>query len=83
LAELQSTEGDLPRKLDPAKAAGMPIEKITMDRATFDRMHEENRMATDKLSEGIVGFEKALVSLEDLLAKRLGELENQPETAEA
>ncbi|MGJ0484206.1 MAG: transaldolase [Methylomicrobium sp.] len=83
LAELQSTEGELPRKLDPAKAASAPIEKITMDRATFDRMHEENRMATDKLSEGIVGFEKALVSLEDLLAKRLAELENQPETAEA
>jgi transaldolase len=83
LAELQSTEGELPRKLDPAKAASAPIEKITMDRATFDRMHEENRMANDKLSEGIIGFEKALVSLEDLLAKRLAELENQPETAEA
>jgi len=83
LAELQSTEGELPRKLDPAKAASFPIEKITMDRATFDRMHEENRMANDKLAEGIVGFEKALVALEDLLAKRLGELENQPETAEA
>lgn len=83
LAELQSTEGELPRKLDPATAAGAPIEKITMDRSTFDRMHEENRMATDKLSEGIIGFEKALVSLEDLLATRLAELENQPETAEA
>jgi transaldolase len=35
------------------------------------------------LSEGIIGFEKALVSLEDLLASRLAELENQPETAEA
>lgn len=39
LAELQATEGDLPRKLDPEKAATLSIEKITMDKATFDRMH--------------------------------------------
>jgi transaldolase len=83
LAELQSTEGDLPRKLDPMKAASAPIERIAMDRATFDRMHEQNRMATDKLSEGIIGFEKALVSLEEILAKRLAVLENRLETAEA
>lgn len=75
LGELQSTEGDLPRKLDPAKAANMDIEKISVDKATFDRMHAENRMATDKLSEGIEGFTKALVTLEDLLADRLAKLE--------
>ena len=75
LAELQATEGDLPRKLDPAKAATMAIEKITMDKATFDRMHAENRMATDKLDEGIKGFEKALEALETLLADRLAVLE--------
>ncbi len=71
LEELQSTEGGLPRKLDPAKAATMDIEKISVDKATFDKMHEENRMANDKLAEGIQGFEKALVSLEELLASRL------------
>ncbi len=75
LGELQSTEGDLPRKLDPAKAANMDIEKISVDKDTFDRMHAENRMATDKLSEGIEGFTKALVSLEELLADRLAKLE--------
>ncbi len=75
LGELQSTEGDLPRKLDPAKAAGQTIEKITVDKATFDSMHTENRMATDKLSEGIDGFTKALESLEKLLAERLASIE--------
>lgn len=75
LAELQSTEGDLPRKLDPDNAAKMDIKKISMDKATFDRMHAENRMATDKLSEGISGFAKALESLEELLAARLASLE--------
>lgn len=83
LAELQATEGELPRKLDPAQAANAAIDRITMDRATFDSMHEENRMANEKLAEGIQGFEKALVALEDLLAKRLGELEDELETAEA
>jgi len=75
LAELQSTEGELPRKLDPESAANMSIEKLSMDKATFDRMHSENRMATEKLAEGINGFAKALESLEELLAARLATLE--------
>ena len=74
LEELQATEGDLPRKLDPAKAATMDIEKLSVDKATFEKMHAEDRMATDKLAEGIEGFEKALVSLEELLASRLEKL---------
>jgi len=75
LGELQATEGELVRKLDPQKAASASIEKITMDKATFDRMHAENRMATEKLSEGIEGFKKALETLEKLLADRLAVLE--------
>ncbi|MFA6162474.1 MAG: transaldolase [Methylobacter sp.] len=75
LAELQSTEGDLQRKLDPKNAANLPIEKIHIDKATFDRMHAENRMATDKLAEGIDGFTKALESLEGILEARLAVLE--------
>ena len=75
LAELQATEGDLPRKLDPQVAATQAIEKINVNKALFDKMHAENRMATDKLAEGIDGFAKALVALEDLLAARLATLE--------
>ncbi len=75
LAELQSTEGELPAKLTPEKAAASDIEKITVDKETFDRLHAENRMASDKLSEGIEGFTKALITLEQLLISRLAELE--------
>ncbi|MBF6647450.1 MULTISPECIES: transaldolase [unclassified Methylobacter] len=75
LGELQATEGELVRKLDPQKAAAASIEKITMDKATFDRMHAENRMANEKLAEGIDGFKKALETLEKLLADRLAVLE--------
>lgn len=76
LAELGSTQADLPRKLDPAKAATMEIEKLTIDKAAFDRMHAADRMAHDKLKEGIEGFSAALVKLETLLANRLAELES-------
>jgi transaldolase len=81
LGELEHTEGTLPRKLDPAKAHALPIERIKIDQATFTRMHAEDRMATDKLSEGIAGFTSALEKLEGLLAARLAELEQrQPAT---
>lgn len=74
LEELQEAEGVLERKLDPASSKNDPIEKINVDKATFDRMHAENRMASDKLKEGIEGFSKALEDLEKMLAKRVGEL---------
>jgi len=75
LGELSSTEGDLPRKLDPEAAKKLDIQKITIDHDTFVKMHAEDRMATDKLKEGIEGFSAALEKLETLLAKRLTELE--------
>src|SRR3954454_15253109 len=55
LADLEKTEGDLPRKLDPEKAKSMDIERIVVDKAAFERMHGVDRMAHDKLSEGIEG----------------------------
>ena len=75
LAELQATEGELVRKLDPANAASLSIEKLSIDKATFESMHAANRMATDKLAEGISGFATALEALEKLLAERLASLE--------
>lgn len=74
LEQLQGTEATLPRKLDPAQATNYPIEKISMDKATFDRMHAEDKMASEKLEEGITGFTKALEALEKLLADRLARL---------
>jgi transaldolase len=74
LDELQKTEGTLERKLDPAKSASLDIERLSIDQATFEKMHAENRMAHDKLKEGIEGFSKALEDLEKLLAKRVAEL---------
>lgn len=77
LGELQGTVADLPRKLAPDKAATTDIQKITVDQATFNLMHESDRMASEKLEEGITGFTKALEALESLLADRLSKLQGQ------
>ncbi|HNF98690.1 MAG TPA: transaldolase [Pseudomonadota bacterium] len=73
LAELESTRTQLVRKLDSGAARAMRVEKIAMDERTFRAMHTQNRMADDKLSQGIADFAKAQVAVEDMLAKRLSE----------
>jgi transaldolase len=78
LAELARTEGKLERKLDPKAPVGDEVEKIDVDEATFRKMHAADRMATDKLEEGIAGFSKALVALEKQLKERLHALHAAP-----
>jgi transaldolase len=70
LAELEGQQGDLPRKLDPAANRGQEL--VHLDRVTFERMHAADRMANEKLAEGIAGFSKAITDLERELATRLG-----------
>lgn len=72
LEELKSTEGELERKLSPETAQDMPIKKLSMDKETFESMHAEDRMATEKLAEGIERFAADQVALEELLAGRVG-----------
>jgi transaldolase len=74
LEELQETVADLPRKLDAKNAPSLQIEKIPMNEAIFEKMHAEDRMAHDKLKEGIEGFSAALEKLEKLLADRLAKM---------
>jgi transaldolase len=84
LHELDSKQEELPRKLDPKYAKTLDIEKLHIDKATFDKMHAEDRMAHDKLKEGIEGFSKALEQLEQLLAKRVADLTaNEPKAVGA
>ncbi len=47
-ASFQAAEGTLERKLDPAnKDRSLKIEKLTIDKATFDNMHAADRMADE------------------------------------
>jgi transaldolase len=80
--ELATTEGELPQKLNAADALNANIERIAVNKDVFDVMHAENRMASDKLSEGIAGFTAALEKLETLLADRLSNLEKPVDSVE-
>jgi len=82
LEDLSKTFDTLPRRLDPAKAKTANIERIKVDEAAFRKMHAEDKMASDKLEEGIAGFTKAIISLEKLLGDRLDALAS-PERAAA
>ncbi|HSN28407.1 MAG TPA: transaldolase [Kofleriaceae bacterium] len=82
LAELQSRDGALERKLDPGKAQGMSIEKQHIDEATFRSMHAADKMASDKLEEGIAGFSKAIAALEKLLTERYRAMGNKAKAGE-
>ena len=77
LDQLREGQGTLVRKLDPEKAKGMNIERIPMDEKTFRAMHEKDRMAKEKLDEGIVGFSKAIEALEKLLTERYHVMHNR------
>jgi transaldolase len=80
LETLANTTAELPRKLDPARAAG---ERIPMDEKAFRAMHEQDRMAKEKLDEGITGFSKAIVALEKLLGERVKALHGQAKAGDA
>ena len=74
LAVLQDSDGVLPRKLDAQAARSLAIKRLVVDRAAFDEMHAADRMASDKLEEGIRSFSKALENLEQLLLQRLAQI---------
>ena len=74
LDQLRQSDADLQRKLDSNHPTGGE-EQIHVDRDSFVAMMGDDRMATDKLGEGIKGFSKAIETLEHQLAHRLAELE--------
>jgi transaldolase len=71
LEELQKTTGSVPRKLSPEKAARSLVPKLELDEKTFRWMHNEDAMASEKLSEGIRLFAADTVKLEKLVAERM------------
>ncbi len=71
LQELSETEGDLKLALEPVEAVKTPSESI--DEATFRWQLNEDAMATEKLAEGIRGFEQDQLRLETMLRALLSE----------
>jgi transaldolase len=82
LDQLRQTEAPLPRKLDPLNPA--PTEaRFSLDSSAYSAAMAADRMASEKLDEGIRGFSKAIETLEAQLAHRLGELEGEAAFAHA
>jgi transaldolase len=74
LDQLRETNQPLVRKLDESNPVGGE-QKVELDHERFDALMADDRMATDKLGEGIKGFSKAIETLEQQLAHRLAEVE--------
>ena len=76
LDELDKEQGELIRKLDHNIQSNNSI-NYKYDEKDFRLNMLEDQMASEKLSEGITGFSKAIEELEELLFKRLSEINNQ------
>jgi transaldolase len=76
MEQLRNQEAPLTRKLDPHHP-GETQEKFHVDQELFDTLMAEDRMASEKLVEGIRGFTKAIEALEVQLAHRLAAIEGK------
>jgi len=70
LQELSETHEDLPIKLNSQNPLEVD-ETIHLDQTSFELMMAGDKMATEKLNEGISGFSKAIEKLENQLNERL------------
>ena len=75
LEELKKERGVLIRKLDANTQINNSID-YKFEEKDFRLNMLEDQMASEKLSEGITGFSKAIEELEELLLKRLSKLKN-------
>ncbi len=74
LDQLRDVDVKLIRKLDPEEPQNKEP-KLNIDLELFREMMSKDRMASEKLEEGIRGFSKAIQTLEAQLAHRMAVLE--------
>jgi transaldolase len=71
LAELQTSDAPLTRKLSANAAKSMDIERLQVDEKLYRWLLNEDAMATDKLADGIRKFAADIVKLEGIIAAQL------------
>jgi transaldolase len=71
LEELAKGTGPVARKLSPEAAARADLQQIHLDEKAFRWLHNEDQMATEKLSEGIRLFAADSLKLEKLVSEKL------------
>mgnify|MGYP000973373635 CR=1 FL=1 len=72
LDELSKDNGRLERRLS-VDAPGAAPARMNLDEKTFRWLLNEDRMATEKLSDGIRLFAKDLLALREMVSKKLEE----------
>jgi transaldolase len=68
LAKLDSTAGEVPRRLSVADAAASAVGRVDLDEALFRWMHNDDAMGTEKLAEGIRLFDADARKLQAFVA---------------
>jgi len=69
LAELQGSQSPVRRRLDPAVAQTLPIDRVRFDEKHFRFEMNDDPMASDKLAEGIRQFVSDARKLEGLIGE--------------
>lgn len=82
LDELKKMEGNVLKKLKAEDSKGMDLEKIHVDEKTFRWLLCNDEMASEKLYDGIRGFARDTIKLEELIAKNY-HLSTDPGVTEA
>ena len=72
LKELAETDKPMTRKLDPAKAKALDLERVPTDEKSFRFLLNQDAMATEKTSEGIRLFVADILKVDKLIAEKLG-----------
>ena len=73
LDQLEGTDGEISRMLNPVDAHLSKDEKLHLDERTFRWMHNEDAMATEKLAEGIRNFNSDARRLEEYALSQVAE----------
>ena len=68
LAELESSDGKLERRLDAQESREMKIDRMSLDEKSFRWLLNENAMATEKLAEGIRRFNADYLKLKEMVS---------------
>ncbi len=74
LKQMEKTPGEVPRRLSIETAKSSDAIKIHLDEKTFRWMHNEDAMATEKLSEGIRKFYADARKLEQFARSQVGDM---------
>ncbi|XP_030620771.1 transaldolase [Chanos chanos] len=76
LGELSQDHSAVTASLTPQKAEACDLEKLHLDEKAFRWLHNEDRMAVEKLSDGIRKFAADAVKLETMIKEKMLNVKN-------